>query len=82
MSTDPSNDILSGLYADIHAGLARMVRETDETPRRTLAGRRTEDVREAAEAAFADLGLHLSDEQLDDYANCLVTGRPFTFVLG
>jgi hypothetical protein len=79
---DPNHVIMNQLYADIKADIAEQVRKVDEVLRARFAGRDADDVRDSAEAALADIGLHLSDEQLDDYARCVSHGLPFEFVLG
>jgi hypothetical protein len=82
VDSDPNQDLLSQLYADIKSDIDSHVRTVDETLRGTFAGQSAAEIREPAEAAFADIGLHLSDEQLDSYAECVAQGRPFNFVLG
>jgi hypothetical protein len=79
---DPGNDIMSQLYADIKADLNTRVHEVDELLRARFAGQPTMAIHESAESAFADIGVHLSDEQLDAYAECVSSGRPFNFALG
>jgi hypothetical protein len=81
-SPNPLQSRHADLYAGIHADLDAQARQADERLRAAVVGQPIEEVRERAEAAFADLGMHLSDQQLDDYAECVVAGRPFTFVLG
>lgn len=82
MEPDPSHDIVSQLYADIKADIAAQAHRADEVLRARFAGADANDIRESAEAALADIGLHLSDEQLDDYARCVSRGLPFEFVFG
>jgi hypothetical protein len=80
MDTDP-RELFTELYADIQADLHGMMRKVDESLRERFAGCPVEDIRDPAEHAFGDIGLHLSDEQLDDYAASVSTGRAFSFVL-
>jgi hypothetical protein len=80
MDSDP-RALLSQLYADIHADLDGMMRKVDQSLRERFAGRPANDIKDPAEHAFADIGLHLSDEQLDDYAESVSAGTPFNFVL-
>lgn len=75
------DEMLSGLYADISSGLDALVRQVDARFRDRWEGYPVIDVRDPAEAAFADIGMHLSDEQLDAYAEAVSEKRPFTFVL-
>jgi hypothetical protein len=81
---DPSahGDLLGQLYAEINSGMDELMRQTDTAFRTAWVGRPVADVSEAAEAAFADIGLHLSDEQIEAYAEAVSADRPFTFVLG
>ncbi|GAA1866932.1 hypothetical protein GCM10009836_54210 [Pseudonocardia ailaonensis] len=79
-STD-RDEMLSALYADISAGLDGLARQVDLRFRERWEGRPVLEVRDPAEAAFADIGMHLSDEQLDAYAEAVAEGRPFSFVL-
>jgi hypothetical protein len=81
---DPSAhaDLLGQLYAEINSGMGALIEQTDSAFRAAWVGRPAEDVEAAAEAAFADIGLHLSDEQIGAYAEAVSADRPFTFVLG
>jgi hypothetical protein len=80
--TAPGRDeFLDQLYADISNGLDGLVQQVDAAFRTRWEGQPVIDVRDPAEAAFADIGLHLSDEQLDDYAAAVSEKRPFSFVL-
>jgi hypothetical protein len=78
---DERDDMLKALYADISSGLDDLVRQVDVRFRARWEGEPVLDVRDPAEAAFADIGTHLSDEQLDAYAEAVSQRRPFSFVL-
>lgn len=71
---------LDELYAELTADLTVRVAKVDEAFRVRHAGRQASEIVDAAEHAFADLGMHLSDEQLEAYADAVAAGRPFTFV--
>jgi hypothetical protein len=75
------DEMLSALYADITGGLDGLVQQVDARFRAKWEGQPVIDVRDPAEAAFADIGMHLSDEQLDAYAEAVSERRAFQFVL-
>jgi hypothetical protein len=72
---------LNQLYAELTADLTTMARQIDERFRRQHEGMPATEIVDAAEHAYADIGLHLSDDQLDAYAAAVSERRPFEFIL-
>lgn len=81
MSDQTPAHLYTELYAELTADLTGMARQVDERFRAQHGGMPAAEIVDAAEHAFADLGLHLSDEQLDAYAAAVSEGRSFEFVL-
>jgi hypothetical protein len=81
VSAEGRDEFVSQLYAEINTGLSELVAQVDAAFRTRWEGHPVDDVRDPAEAAFADIGMHLSDEQLEDYAAAVSEKRSFSFVL-
>jgi hypothetical protein len=82
MTAGPPDDFVAQLYADLSDDLNGLLSSTDLAVRRRHTGGSVADVRDAAEAAFNDVGIHLTEEQLDAYADAVAAGRPYEFRIG